>query len=383
MSGRRLRVLLVAAATSVTGGGERHVADLMERLPHMGVDVGLVAPAGGDLAAMAGHAGIPFHRAEIGKGFSLQGLAQLRSAISTFDPDVVHAHGARAAFYARLADAEASRRVVYTLHGIHVDKAGSAARQRALLATERLLKRRTAAFITVSEADRRTGGRLGMIVVAASTVIHNGVVMPLARPVRGAFRAELGIAPDVPLVLSVGRFEEPKDQRTLVTAWAEVLQRMPEAVLALIGSGRREEELRALIASLDIGHSVSLLAPRPDLAPAYADADLFCLSSRWEGLPYVVLEAMSYGLPVVSTDVDGIPEVVTPGETGVLVAPGDPGALADAVFGVLGDADHGRRMGVAGARIVAERFSLDRMVEGIVQVYRRVASGDYRSQSSS
>ncbi len=376
MSGRRLRVLLVAAATSVTGGGERHVADLMERLPSMGIDVGLVAPAGGDLAALAGHAGIPFHRAEIGGRLSWQGLSHLRSAIRAFDPDLVHAHGSRAAFYARLADAEASRRVVYTLHGIHVDKAGSAVRQRVLLMAERLLKCWTAAFITVSEADRRTGSRLGIITAAASTVVHNGIGMPAARPERGALRSELGIASDVSLALSVGRFEEPKDQCTLITAWAEVLERMPGAVLALIGSGQLEGELRALIAGLDIGDSVRLLKPRPSLASAYADADLFCLSSRWEGLPYVILEAMSYGLPVVSTNVDGIPEAVADGESGLLVPSRDPEALAAAIVRLLDDPEQRSRMGEAGQRIVRERFGLERMVDELAAVYRGVAGRD-------
>lgn len=371
---RDLRVLLVAAATSTTGGGERHVADLVRLLPSRGIELGLVSPPGGDLALLAANAGVPFHHADIGEGLSLKGRGQLASAISTFQPDIVHAHGSRAAFYARLADPRAAERVVYTLHGIHVDKAGTALRRRVLLAAERMLRPRTARFVTVCDADKRTGARLGVLTGRLTTPVYNGVDVPTSRPTAGVFRAELGLAEDAPLALSVGRLTEPKDQATLLRAWALVRERVPGATLALIGAGALGRPLHALAAELGLGSSARFVAPRPDLSPAYTDADLFCLSSLWEGLPYVILEAMSYALPVVSTGVDGIPEAVAQGESGALVPPADPDALADAIVRLLGDADARARMGAAGEEIVRERFGLGRMADELVAVYR-AASG--------
>ncbi|MDO8881020.1 MAG: glycosyltransferase family 4 protein [Coriobacteriia bacterium] len=376
---RELRVLLVAAATSTTGGGERHVADLLRLLPARGIEVGLVTPPGGDLALLAAHVGIPFHHADIAGGLSMAGRSQIGTAIHTFEPDIVHAHGSRAAFYARLADPKAARRVVYTLHGIHVDKAGSALRQSAFVSAERVLKPRTARFVTVCDSDRRKGARLGILESRRSTTVYNGIEVPSTGSASGTFRAELGVSEGVPLALSIGRFHEQKDQPTLLRAWSLVRERVPAAVLALVGAGELDAELRALAEELGLGDAVRFVAPRPDLAPAYADADIFALSSLWEGLPYVVLEAMSFGVPVVSTGVDGIPEAVADGESGLLVPPGDSNALAGAIVRLLGDPDARARMGEAGAAIVRERFGLERMADELVAVYRSVAAASAAS----
>lgn len=368
-----MRVLLVAAASSVTGGGERHVADLLRLLPQRGIETGLVAPCGGELALCAARAGVPFHQAETGGGPSLNAWSDLRRAIATFEPDIVHAHGTRAAFHARLADSEAASRVVYTLHGIHIDSAGPWLRRPTLLAAERALLGRTAWFVTVCESDRRKGARLGILRTERSSVVLNGIGMPAAHKRVGAFRAELGVAPDAPLALSVGRFHEQKDQATLLRGWATVHRDMPNAVLALIGSGDLERRLRELAGELGLGDSVRFVEPRSDLMPAYSAADVFALSSLWEGLPYVILEAMSHGLPVVSTNVDGIPEAVEAGVSGLLVPPRDPAALAEAIVRVLGDPAMRARMGEAGQRVVRERFGLERMADELVAVYRDVA----------
>ena len=373
MSRRDPRILLVAAATSVTGGGERHVADLLRSLPSRGIELGLVAPPGGDLATLAAHVGIPFHHADIAGSVSMAGRAQLRSALKTFEPDVVHAHGSRAAFHTRIADPAAARRVVYTLHGIHAGQGGSASRNTAVLAVERILRARTARFVTVCESDARKGARLGITRPRDTVTVHNGVGAGRRdRAAAHAFRTEIGVDEHVPLVLSVGRFVEPKDQGTLLAAWGSAVRQNPGAVLALIGAGPLETGLRAAVASLGVADSVRFVAPRPDLTGAYSAADAFALSSLWEGLPYVILEAMSYGLPVVSTNVDGIPEAVDDGVSGLLVPSRGPDALADAIDRLLGDPAMRTRMGEAGQRIVSERFGLDRMADELVNVYRAV-----------
>ncbi len=109
----------------------------------------------------------------------------------------------------------------------------------------------------------------------------------------------------------------------------------------------------------------------PSLAEVYTDADLFALSSRWEGLPYVILEAMAYGLPVVATSVDGVPEAVEDGVTGVLVPPGDPKPLGREIVGLLRDKDERQAMGAA-ARTAVERFEVGKMVDKTVRLYRLI-----------
>lgn len=370
------RVLLVAAATSTTGGGERHVADLVRRLPSRGIDLALACPEGGDLPDLARSLGVPVHPAPIASGLSIAGLRGLRRAIGIVQPDIVHAHGSRAAFFARVADPQAAARVVYTVHGIHVDRAGSPARRVVFTTLERALSYRTRSFVCVCAADARKGAELGILDASRARVIHNGIDLPvLPVAATGAFRREIGVDDDTPLALSVGRFHEQKDHATLLSAWAVVRARVPDAVLALIGSGPLEADLREHAAALGLGESVRFCPPRPDLASAYADADLFVLSSLWEGLPYVILEAMGHGLPVVSTAVDGIPEAVLDERTGLLVPPRDPAALAEAIVRVLADPERARMMGEAGRERIARCFTLDAMVDSLVALYGEV-TGD-------
>jgi len=366
-------VLLIAAASTTTGGGEKHVADLVRRLPQAGFDVALACPDGGDLGGLARELGVPVCNVPIDCGFSPARVRAVRSAITAAAPDVVHAHGSRAAAFARLGDAHAARRVVYTVHGIHVDKAGSKARRMVFIGIERLLRPRTARFVTVCEADTTKGARLGLLTAARTTTIYNGIELPPTAAPAGRFRAELGIGLHVPLVLSVGRFHEQKDQETLLRAWRIVAASHPDAVLAIVGAGGLAGRLRELAAADGTSGGVRLVRPRAALAEAYVDADAFALSSRWEGLPYVLLEAMAYGLPVVSTDVDGIPEAVVDGVSGMLVPPRDPLALGTTLEHLLSDPAQRRRMGEAGRERVTAEFSLEQMIARITEVYRGLA----------
>jgi len=380
---RAIRVLLVAAANATTGGGERHVADLIRCLPAAGIETGLACPPGGDLTALADSLGLPVYPAEISGAPTPASQAALRHAMASFAPDIVHAHGSRAALHVRLADRLARTRCVYTVHGIHVDKA-PLPRRIMLTAAERFLRPRTAAFITVCESDLRRGARLRIIDPARATAIHNGIEMlgdgaePVQSPVTSAsLRAEADISADAPLVLAIGRLCEPKDHATLLRAWAIVQRETPAARLAIIGSGPLRASLDALSASLGIGPAVRFLPPRPDVATAYREADAFVLSSRWEGFPYVVLEAMSHGLPVVATSVDGIPEAIEDGVSGLLVPPHDPAALAAALVTVLRDSALASALGHVARERVAREFSLAVMVAATASVYEKTiaASG--------
>ena len=327
-------------------------------------------PGGGDLGEIVREFGAPVCNVPIDSGFSAARVLAVRAAIMAAAPDVIHAHGSRAACFARLADPHAARRVLYTLHGIHVDKAGSASRRIVFTGIERVLRPRTAHFVTVCESDAAKGARLGLLTAARTTTIHNGIELPAAAAPAGRFRAELGVGPRVPLVLSVGRFDEPKDQMTLLRAWRIVAESRPDAVLAIVGSGGLEDRLREAAAAAGMPRTIRLVGPRAALAEAYVDADVFALSSRWEGLPYVVLEAMVYGLPVASTAVDGIPEAVVDGVSGVLVPPQHPLALAEALEGLLSDPARRRRLGEAGRLRVADEFTLESMVVGVARLYR-------------
>lgn len=367
-----MKVTLVAASSSTAGGGEKHVADLMRRLPARGLEVSVVCPPGGDLAALAASLGLRLELIDLSGG-DLTRVPDLRRALRRLDPDVVHAHGSRAAFYARLADRSAEKRCVYSVHGIHVDVAGSALRRTALLTVERYLRDRTALFVCVCRSDAGKGARLGITDPERTVVVYNGIEAPAPGGRTGAFRAELGVDASAPLVLSIGRLHAQKDHDTLLRAWAQVIVELPDARLALVGKGPLSERTALLRNELGLTESVRIVAPRPGIAEAYRDADVFALSSRWEGFPYVVVEAMAYELAVVSTNVDGVPEAVEDGTTGLLVPPSDPAALAGALRGVLGDPELRARLGAAARERALSAFTLDGMVDGLLVAYERVA----------
>ncbi len=369
------RVLLVAAANATTGGGEKHVADLLRGLIERGFTCSLAAPPGGDLGEIARSLGVMSYSVALASGLSATRVAELRRAIASAAPDIVHAHGSRAAFFTRLADPIASTRVVYTVHGIHVDRSGSPVRRVALRVAERFLRPRTARFITVCKADLERGATLGIVDRAKAHVVYNGIELPQQPGDADAFRSELRLGAERPLAVCVARFEKEKDHEMLVDAFALVHEMRPDAVLALIGAGALEGRIRERVMSLRLGEAVRILRPRPSVANAYAAATAVVLSSRWEGLPYTVVEAMAYAKPVIATRVDGIPEAVEDGITGLLVEPGDARMLAEALGAVFGEPDRARRMGEAGASRVPERFTLERMLDGVEAVYGEVIRG--------
>ncbi|MDR1775089.1 MAG: glycosyltransferase family 4 protein [Actinomycetes bacterium] len=386
-----MHVLLVAAANRTTGGGERHVADLMRGLSARGLNLSVAAPAGGDLEQLAADLHMQHFALPLDGLPTSAATRKLRAVIDQLQPDVVHAHGTRAAAFARRADPRAARRVVYTLHGIHLDKGGATSAAKLLL--ERRLRTRTAAFITVCRSDARRGGDLRILDREKTRVIHNGVEPVTEHELAQldlratAEREQLGITPDRLFFLHIGRASVPKDQMSLLHAFSKALIEgaIPDdAVLGLVvtaapddRSGQRIlEQLRAYIAHAKLGDNVCWIPPRPDLASLYRAADAFVLPSRWEGLPYTVLEAANLACPVIATAVDGIPEAIdAPGGAGILVPAGDAAALARA-FGQLASLPPSGRaqMGSRARERILTSFTLSRMIVDTLDVYRGVTA---------
>jgi glycosyltransferase involved in cell wall biosynthesis len=139
----------------------------------------------------------------------------------------------------------------------------------------------------------------------------------------------------------------------------------------IVGDGPLRESLESQSRALGVDGIVEFLGARNDVPAQLRHFDLFVLPSLWEGLPYVLLEAMAAGLPIVTTDVDGVREVITDGREGIVVPSRNARALADAIVGLMANSARRSRLGVNGAQGVKERFSLDAMIEQTVDVYSR------------
>ncbi len=159
----------------------------------------------------------------------------------------------------------------------------------------------------------------------------------------------------------------------LVRAAALVIAERPDARFLVVGGGPLERAVRAEVAAHGLEGKVLLLGPRRDVPTVLKASDLFALSSAWEPFGIVYLEAAAVGLPSVGTRVDGVPEAVEDGATGLLVEPGDPGALAQAILSLTDDPDLARRLAQAGTRR-AQAFGSERFVAAVDNLYQRLVA---------
>jgi glycosyltransferase involved in cell wall biosynthesis len=160
-----------------------------------------------------------------------------------------------------------------------------------------------------------------------------------------------------------------KDVPTLLTGFAGLLDRCPRSRLVIVGDGMLRESLQKVASDLGIGSNVRFAGWKHDLPSVYGAMDVVALTSRNEGTPVALIEAMAAGVPVVATAVGGVPDVVKHDETGLLIASGEPASLADALYRVASDEELCRRLGANARRDVALRFRSQRLVNDIAGLY--------------
>jgi glycosyltransferase involved in cell wall biosynthesis len=347
------RVLHVAQP--VDGGVGRYVADLAIAQHRAGWPVTVASPPG-QLADEVADAGVGWVEwlAARSPGPTVPGETRsLARVIDRYAPQAVHLHSSKAGLAGRLA----TRRHLVTVFQPHgwAWQAGGGLVGAAATRWERFAVRWTHAVVCVSEAERAGGVEHG--VRAAYEVVPNGVDLDRFRPAdRASARRALGIDPNLPLAVCVGRIDDQKGQASLVGAWPEVVRAVPGSRLALVGDGPRRAELEQLAEHIAPG-SIVFAGPRPDAEQGYAAADVVAFSSRFgEAMALTPLEAMASGRPVIATDVAGIRESLGDG-CGAVVLPGDEAALAAELVARLGDLARAAQEGET-ARLHAER-SLD------------------------
>ena len=279
--------------------------------------------------------------------------------------DVVHTHNWAAFLEGGIAARRARVPVaVHTVHGPYgAARAGLLPRAKRALrhAVERRVARGFRHIVAVSDAIREYIPDTVGIEASRVTTIHNGIA-GMASP-----RGEASAAP---VFVAVGRLDPVKNQALMLRAFARVLAQSPDARLRLVGDGPSRASLQALATELGIASCVEFCGFRSDVAALLADADVFLLSSHYEGISIALLEAMRAGLPTVATRVGGVSETVVDGRTGVLVADGDLESFAAAMSRMAADPSLRRAMGDAARRHQRDEFSLDRMLQRYEALYR-------------
>lgn len=279
-----------------------------------------------------------------------------------------HLYGALATGLARAASlaGRPGPRLVHTKHGRNYP------RNRRKVLVNQIASALTDRIVAVSDDARAVAIDVERIDPAKVVTILNGVDTDVFRPGEaGAARARLGVPASGYHVGCVARLSPEKDHATLLAAFARLREARPDAHLTLIGDGALRPELERQAALLGIAGAVTLAGARGDVAEVLPAFDVFALASLTEGISLTLIEAAAAGLPIVATRVGGNPEILREGETGLLVPPGDPDALAAALAAMADRADRAE-MGLRGRARIIERFGVDRMARAYEALYAEV-----------
>lgn len=296
-------------------------------------------------------------------------MRRFRGMLADFDPDVVHAHrddALRFVFFSTLMSGMprafiSQRGTTHPFRTRPTAYCHRSPRVHRIIAVAHAVKD---ALVSFGVDDRR------IEVVYGSFDLER--FCP-ERADRGKVRAELGLSEDQKLVVQVGALHSKKAPWDFVYAAAEVLKQRPEIRFALIGDGKQRSVCEQLLQELGIADRMTLLGFRTDIADVYAAADAAVIASTgFEGLTGALREALAMARPVVATAVDGNPEAVKDHETGLLVPPGDPKAIAEGIIKLLDQPELARKLGEGGRRLVLENMHEDVRLRRTEQIYQEV-----------
>jgi glycosyltransferase involved in cell wall biosynthesis len=382
-----LKILRVIARLNV-GGPARHVVILDRGLRARGHDTLLVHGTVDEGEASLEHLASDAHLRSLkvpSLGRRVSPLSDVRALLGIIravfheSPDVVHTHTAKAGALGRIAalafNLTRPRRrrcaVVHTFHGHVLDGYFSPRANRLVRGAERLLARVTDRIVTISPSQREDiVERFHVASSRQTTVVPLGLDLePLAAGRGHSLRRELGIDERSTVFGYVGRLVPIKDLPTLGLAFARLLEQVPDAHLLVVGDGPARRDLERTISVHGVASRTHLLGWREDLPDIYATMDVCVLSSRSEGTPVALIEAMAAGLPVVATRVGGVPDVVVEGETGLLVPAGDAEALAAAMACLAGNPARRTALGACARSRALAQFGSERLVDDVDRLY--------------
>ncbi len=323
----------------------------------------------GRMAAELEEAGIPVHVMHKRPKVDLGLILRLRALMRELQIDIVHCHVFTANLWGRIAAILARVPVLITHE--HSSFTIEDQRRRWL---EKVLIRKTARVITVSEELRQRLLVQGGLPAEKIITIHNGLEFSEREDERrlAPMRQELGLEKFQYVIGTVGRLEYRKNYPLLLAAFAKVLEQHPRAGLLFVGAGPEEASLRQRTRELALTEHVVFAGYRKDITDVLGVMTVFCSSSQTEGISMAILEAMAGGVPVVATSVGGNPEILPSREYGILAPSDDAHALAQALADTLRDPEGARRMAQRGRARVLEHFSAERMLQRVEEMYLKL-----------
>lgn len=362
-----MRIAYLLTCADQVGGASIHVVSLAEALQDEGQRPIVLVGGHGPFTDLLQGKGIPFH--------SLPNLTRtispLKDALAVkvivdqlreLKPDLLSTHNSKAGVLGRVAGRLTQIPTLFTAHGWAFSE-GVGRKRWVYRQIERRVAPLTAAIVTVSEYDRGLALEAGIGPPDRIVCIHNG--MPDVEP---NCRGDPSREP--PRLIMVARFAPQKDHETLLKALNGLRDR--PWTLDLIGDGPTRQKIEAKVVSLGLADRVRILGYVDDVDRRLSEAQAFILTSHWEGLPRSIIEAMRAGLPVVASNIAGIPEQVVDGVTGYLVPRGDDRMLRNRLENILQNPSLRGQLGAAGRRRYEHLFTFERMFDETTCTYNRV-----------
>ena len=388
-----LRVVRLITRLNI-GGPSIQAASLSDRLRAHGFETvlahGRLGPGEGDMSYLVPASVETVHIDTLQRPLApiddARAIGSVLSLLRRVRPAILHTHMAKAGTVGRtaaalynLTAAPAARiRLVHTYHGHVLEGYFSPLKTSVFIRTERAMSRVTDRIVAISPQIRHDllhTYRIGRD--AQYAVVPLGFDLSALEAVndaaRAAARAELGLPTDALVISTVGRLTAIKQHELFLEAARRVRAAEPRAIFLIVGDGERRAELETMARDLALTADVRFLGWRRDLEIIYGATDVFALTSRNEGTPVALIEAMAAGVPGVSTDVGGVGDVIVNEEVGRRVPDGDPAALAQAVIGLLHSPER-REMGLRARHHVLARYGRDRLVGDIAALYQTLAT---------
>lgn len=363
--------IVIAESSTAMGGQELAVLLHAEGLRRRGHDIRLILEPGSPVLAKAVARGLPVVPVAMGRLRYPMAIAAFRRILKDSRPAILHVNSSRDSWIGGLA-ARLVRPRVRVIRTRHIS---TPLKQTP---TTRFLYRTLMDFVIVTGGELTRRGLIERDGLAPDRVTAFPIGIDIEEfkpgPPHADLRRELGLSPEHRLVGLISYLRSYKGHEYFIEAAARVLPREKDVTFLIVGEGPEEPRLRARIAAKGLGAEVRMLGFRDDLLNVFRSLDLFVIPSvEGDTIPQVLMQAMAMALPVVSTTVGSIPDVVQDGVTGFVVPPRDAEALAERIVVLLNDAELRAAMGRRGRALVEREYSLARMLDRLERVYEQVA----------
>lgn len=370
------RIAHVITNADSFGGAQRNTLLSLKGLVRDGYEAELICGPGRRLIEEARRIEIPVHVLpdlvrQVNPVKDCRAFVDLNRFFRSRGYRIVHTHSTKAGFLGRLAAYLARVPVIiHTVHSVPFEMDGDL-KSRFYVALERLVGPITDRVVCVGHELCREVAEWRIVPKEKLLTIYSGIDFPSYVAQRPALevKRELGVEEAWPIVGSVGRLSEQKAQHYLVEATALLKDKYPKMKLLLVGQGELQQLVEKQTQQLGLSSHILFLGQRDDIADILNVFDIYAMSSRWEGVGRALTEAMYWALPIVATAVNGVVELIVHEETGLLVPPHDPKALAGAIDRLALDPQLARRLGSNAQRKARDLMDGEQMIMAIEELY--------------